>query len=175
VRASVLRAIAFSAAVMSLTTCGRSSGGSPTTPTNPGGGTSTGNFSFLAGTWIGTWTDQRYGVSGTLQATFAVSGSTVTATGTIGLASLGIGNQSGTGTGTVTGSTLNFTFSANAVGTGSGSVTNGAGSGTGTVTGVLNLGGFTYAGTANANTISGTFQFTSPTGGNGVASLTKQS
>ena len=66
--------------------------------------------------WVGTWTDTRYNVSGTLNATFTVNGSTVTATGVIGLASLGLGNETGSGTGTVSGQTLTFTFSSATVG-----------------------------------------------------------
>ncbi|HUO83641.1 MAG TPA: Ig-like domain-containing protein [Thermoanaerobaculia bacterium] len=132
-------------------------------------------FSFLAGTWVGTWEDTRYNVSGTLEATFTVNGSNVTATGVIGLQSLQLGNETGSGTGTVSGETLNFTFSADTVGNGSGSLSaGGAGSGAGSVTGVLNFGAFTYTGTVTPTEISGTFAFTSPTGGHGVASLTKQ-
>ena len=132
-------------------------------------------FVFLAGNWAGTWTDTRYNVSGTLQATFTVNGTTVNATGVIGLASLGLGNEPGTGTGTISGQALNFTFTAATVGSGSGVLAGGGqGTGSGTVAGVLNFGPFTFSGTAAKTTISGTFQFTSPTGGNGVASLTKQ-
>jgi hypothetical protein len=42
------------------------------------------------------------------------------------------------------------------------------------VTGALNLGAFTFSGTATQTTITGVFNFTSPTGGNGTATLTKQ-
>lgn len=133
------------------------------------------SFAFLAGNWVGTWTDTRYNVSGTLNATFTVNGSTVTATGVIGLASLGLGNETGSGTGTVSGQTLTFTFSSATVGAGSGTLgTGGAGSGAGSVTGTLNFGAFTYTGNVTPSVINGTFAFTSPTGGNGVASLTKQ-
>ena len=132
-------------------------------------------FSSLEGTWVGTWTDTRYDVSGTLQANFTVNGSAVTASGEIGLESLGLGKETGSGTGTVSGDMLNFTFTADTVGAGTGSLNaGGAGSGGGTVTGVLNFGAFTYTGTVTESEISGTFNFTSPTGGNGVASLTRQ-
>jgi hypothetical protein len=131
-------------------------------------------FASLAGNWSGTWTDTRYNVSGTLSASFTVNGSTVNATGVIGLESLGLGNESGTGVGTVSGQTLNFTFSASTVGNGSGTLSAaGAGNGTGTVTGTLDFGAFTYSGTVAGDSISGNFAFTSPTGGKGVASLTK--
>jgi len=139
-------------------------------------GTSTSSpFSYLTGTWKGTWTDTRYNVSGSLEATFTVSGSTVTATGVIGLENLGLGKETGSGTGTVSGQTLNFTFTSNTVGNGSGSLSSGgAGSGSGTVTGVLNFGAFTYTGNVTQTEISGTFEFTSATGGYGVAILTRQ-
>jgi len=150
------------------------SGASPTDPPIP-----IADFSFLAGTWSGTWKDTRYNVSGTLQATFTVTGASVSATGVIGLQSLGLGNENGSGSGTVSGDTLSFTFSAATVGTGKGTLklsgaASSSGNGDGSVTGTLNFGGFTFAGTANGTTISGTFQFTSATGGNGVADLTKQ-
>lgn len=132
-------------------------------------------FSSLAGSWKGTWTDTRYNVSGPLSATFTVNGTAVTTTGTIGLSSLGLGNESGTGSGTISGQTLNFTFGAATVGNGSGTLSaSGPGSGTGTVTGALNFGAFTFSGHVSGTTISGNFNFTSPTGGLGTATLTKQ-
>ena len=132
-------------------------------------------FSFLAGTWEGTWEDTRYDVSGTLEATFTVTGSNVTATGVIGLASLGLGNETGTASGTVSGDTLSFTFSSDRVGNGSGDLnTGGSGSGFGSVTAPLNFGAFNFEGSATETVISGTFAFTSPSGGNGVATLTRQ-
>ena len=159
-------------ASFAISGCGSSDDGLPTG--NSDG--SNASFSFLNGTWVGTWTDTRYNVSGSLRAVITVTGSTVTATGTIGLQSLGLGNENGTASGTVSGQTLSFQFAASTVGVGTGTLTAGAGngSGSGTVTGVLNLGGFTYTGTATATTINGTFRFTSATGGNGVATLTKQ-
>ncbi len=60
-------------------------------------------FASLTGTstWVGTWTDTRYNVSGSLNATFTVSGSSVTATGVIGLQNygIGLGDEKGTGSG----------------------------------------------------------------------------
>lgn len=137
-------------------------------------GSGGGSLPSLSGTWAGTWTDTRYNVSGNLSATFAVNGSTVNATGTIDLSSLGLGNETGTGTGTIAGDTLTFNFSAATVGTGRGTVIGKDASGTGNVTGVLNFGAFTFSGTATDNVISGIFDFTSPSGGNGVARLTRQ-
>jgi hypothetical protein len=172
VRSGIARSIVAVVLLAYVPGCGKSeSNGSPVGNSPPMATT----FTDLAGTWQGTWTDTRYNVSGPLEAVFAVNGNSVTATGTIGLQSLNLGNETGTGSGTISGQTLAFTFGANTVGSGSGSLSiTGAGSGTGTVTGVLNLGAFTYSGTAVAGKISGEFAFTSPTGGRGVATLTKQ-
>ncbi len=142
-------------------------------PTGPGDVTPA-EFEFLIGKWLGTWDDTRYNVQGTLEATFAVDGNNVTATGVIGLGALGLGDETGTGTGTINGDTLSFTFESNTVGTGEGMTTTSSGSGTGTVMGSLNFGDFTFEGTISGTTIDGEFDFTSPTGGNGVAMLTKE-
>lgn len=138
------------------------------------GGVTPEEFEFLIGTWLGTWDDTRYNVQGTLQATFAVSGNDVTATGVIGLQSLGLGDEAGTAMGTIDGDDLDFTFTAATVGSGSGAATATSGSGTGSVVGALNFGDFTFQGTVTSTTMDGLFDFTSPTGGNGVARLTKQ-
>lgn len=161
------------AAALLLAGCDSAAPAEDGNPNDPSGGGTP--FSSLAGTWTGTWTDTRYNVSGSLQATFTVNGSSVGGTGTIGLQSLGLGNETGTATGLVVGDGLAFTFASNTVGTGSGALaTGGSGGGVGSVTGVLNLGEFSFGGTVTATTISGTFTFLSPTGGNGVASLTRQ-
>jgi hypothetical protein len=137
------------------------------TPTTP--------FGFLAGDWAGTWEDTLYEVSGTLEATFTVICSNVFATGTIGLQDLGLGDETGTGFGTVLGQTLSFSFASATVGAGTGTLdAGGPGSGSGSVTAPLSFGAFTFAGTANSTTITGTFDFTSPSGGEGEATLTKQ-
>jgi hypothetical protein len=152
---------------------GGDSGGGSTSPTDPGTVTA-GEFEYLIGTWTGTWTDTRFNVSGSLSATMAMNGNAVEATGTIGLQSLGLGDEPGTATGTVDGNAISFTFNADTVGSGEGSVAGTTGSGMGSVLGALNFGDFTFEGTAEGTTIDGTFDFTSPTGGNGVATLTKQ-
>lgn len=174
-RAVVVRRLGLVVLAMGclLPACNTNNQTLPTGPTDPGVQPS--SFAFLAGTWAGTWTDTRYNVSGSLQATFTVNGSIVTATGVIGLGVFGLGDEPGSGSGTESGQTLDFTFSAATVGSGSGSLsTAGTGSGTGTVTGALNFGAFTFTGAVTASAIDGTFDFTSPTGGNGVATLTKQ-
>jgi hypothetical protein len=149
---------------------GNAAPGAPTTPTPP----ATTEFDFLIGTWRGNWADTRFGVNGTLEATFTVSGNDVSANGTIGLQSLGLGNEQGSGTGTIDGDTLTFTFEAATVGEGEGALEDGRGSGTGSVLGTLAFGDFSFEGTATETTIEGTFEFTAPSGGRGEVSLTKQ-
>jgi hypothetical protein len=129
------------------------------------------NFPTLVGSWVGTWQDTVYHVGGTMSFTMAQVGSSWTGNGMIDLTSVGLGQQSGTLTGAEVGSTLAFTFQAASVGTGSGSLTGGSSSGSGSVTAPLNFGGFTFAGSLVAAHITGTFHFTSPTGGSGKASF----
>jgi hypothetical protein len=127
----------------------------------------------LAGTWSGTWLDTRYNVGGTItNVILTQSSSAFGGTGTIDLSSIALGSQSGTATGTISGSTVTFTFTSAGIGSGTGTLAANAGSGTGNIT-ALNFGAFTFTGTATSTTISGTFQFTSPTGGNGTISVTK--
>lgn len=150
--------------------------GPPLTP-SPAPGTTTvqrNTFSFLNGTWAGEWVDTRFGVRGSLTATFTVNGTAVDSVGTIGLRSLGLGDEQGIGTGTINGDSLSFTFEARTVGDGEGTLANGSGTGMGTVLGVLNFGDFTFDGTVDETTIDGTFAFTDPAGGRGTARLTKQ-
>ena len=131
-------------------------------------------FAFLAGSWSGTWTDTQYGVDGSLSATFTVTCTGVEATGVIGMQDFGMGEVSGSGTGTLSGSTLTFTFQAAAMGSGSGTLqaATDAGSGSGSLTqSPVAFGAFTFTGTASPSGITGTFDFTSPTGGEGNASL----
>jgi hypothetical protein len=127
----------------------------------------------VAGNWTGTWNDTRYSKSGALAATFNVSGTNVTATGSIDLTSLGLGNQTGTASGSISGNSITLNFSSNAVGNGTATLNGGNGSGSGTVTGSLNYGAFTFTGTATDSAINGTFQFTSATGGHGTVTMQK--
>jgi hypothetical protein len=147
--------------------------GGGSTPTDPPVITES-EFAFLVGTWTGTWTDTVFNVEGTLSATMTMAGDSVEATGVIGLQALGLGDEEGTATGTISGDTLTFTFEAATVGTGEGTFSGGMGSGMGSVMGMLNFGDFTFEGTVTETTIDGTFQFTAPSGGSGVATLTKQ-
>ncbi len=128
----------------------------------------------LAGTWAGSWTDLRYGVTGTITNVILTQSATAFGgTGTIDLTQLSLGTQSGTATGTISGSTVTFNFTAAGIGSGSGTLAGNAGTGTGNIT-ALNFGAFTFTGTASSTQITGTFQFTSPTGGNGTITVTKQ-
>jgi len=128
----------------------------------------------LAGSWKGTWEDTRYGVSGEVTMDITAVAGGYEATGTIDLTEIDplVGVRSGTATGTLEGDVLTFSFSADMVGNGSGTLNGAAGDGTGTVTSPLSFGDFTFTGTAAEGEISGTFDFTSPTGGEGVVSLT---
>jgi hypothetical protein len=126
----------------------------------------------LVGMWAGTWQDTVYTVGGTFSFVIVGGpGDSLQATGEIDLSDLGIGLQNGTAAGLVTGNTLDFEFTAASVGTGTGSVAGVAGQGSGTVTAPLSFGDFTFTGSIGNGEISGTFDFTSPTGGAGTASL----
>ena len=127
----------------------------------------------LAGTWSGTWVDTRYGVSGTItNVVLTQTATTFGGTGTIDLSSLGLGSQNGTATGTISGNTVTFNFTAAGIGSGSGILNTTVASGSGSIT-ALNFGSFGFTGTASSTQITGTFQFTSPTGGNGTITVTK--
>jgi len=128
----------------------------------------------VAGSWQGTWTDTRFGVGGEVRGTITRRGSTVTGSGVLDLSDLGLGNVTGTAEGTIAGGRIEFTFRSGPVGSGSGALTGAGGSGRGTVTGALGFGDFTFEGAATDSTIEGSFRFLSPSGGRGVASLTRQ-
>ncbi len=148
------------------------------------GGTASSTLSFsvsasttppaFSGNWSGTWVDTRYNVSGNISAVLTQNTTTISGTGVIDLSALGLGNQTGTASGTITGNTITFSFNAANVGSGSGTLVGNNGSGTGTVVAPLNFGAFTFSGTASNTVISGTFNFTSPTGGHGTINMTKQ-
>jgi len=133
----------------------------------------------LVGTWVGTWEDTIYvGAGGSMTWQISRDGSDLTASGTIDFSYFGLGLLPGTAEGTVTSAfadnSLDFTFQAASIGSGEGTVTGSSGSGTGTVTPPLDFGDFTFEGSVGEDVISGTFDFTSPTGGAGRASLTRQ-
>ncbi len=129
----------------------------------------------LSGNWQGTWSDTRYGVSGAMSLAIAISGSDYTATGTIDISQIDplLGQISGTASGTIVGNTMTFSFSATDLGTGTGTFTDGAVSGSGTVSAPLSFGDFEFSGTVTAGQMNGTFNFLAPTGGNGVATLSR--
>lgn len=129
----------------------------------------------LAGEWKGDWEDTVYNVSGPVELTVTPKEGGYDAVGTIDLSSINSlwGVQSGTATGTIAGETLSFTFTADLVGNGSGTLNGDAGDGSGVVTGFMEFGAFTFTGTATGSEISGSFDFTSPSGGAGVVTLTR--
>ncbi len=133
----------------------------------------------LVGTWVGTWEDTVYSLDGALSGTITQSGALLSGTGTIELSDLsvsGITIEVGTATGTISGTSVTFSLSSTTVGTGSGTVSGSTISGTGTVIAPIDYGAFTFTGTVDAsgNSVTGVFDFTSPTGGSGTATVTKQ-
>jgi hypothetical protein len=129
----------------------------------------------LLGTWSGTWNDTIYSVGGSLSFAVSENSGVYTGTGQIGLQSLGLGVESGSAAGNVVGDALVFSFISNTVGSGAGSVdaNTGAAAGAGSVAPPLNYGAFIFQGAVTGDAMSGMFDFTSPTGGAGVASLTR--
>jgi hypothetical protein len=129
----------------------------------------------LSGTWEGSWSDTRYSVSGSMSLVIALNGADYSATGSIDISEIDLllGQLNGTATGTISGNTMSFSFSATNLGTGTGTFTDGGATGTGTVTAPLGFGAFEFSGTVTGGQMDGTFNFTSPTGGNGVASLSR--
>ena len=147
-------------------------------------------FTDITGTWTGTWQDTIYFVSGSITMNISsTDGVSYTATGTIDVGQIdpSLGVLNGTASGTVSGTTLTGTFDCTNLGNGSFTLTDappantasglvGIGSsGSGTVGAPLSFGGFTFTGTidALAGAMTGTFDFTSPTGGAGTASLAR--
>ena len=127
----------------------------------------------LAGTWTGTWEDTRYLVQDDFSITFVVDGASVTGTCSIGLTPFGMEDKTGSGSGTVAGNTLQFTFHADEVSDGSGTITNAVLAGVGEIIAPLSYGDYDYEGSIVGDTISITFDFLSPTGGEGVITLTR--
>ena len=129
----------------------------------------------LMGSWQGTWSDTVYSVNGAMTLQISLSGNDYTATGTIDVSQIdpSLGTLSGSASGTLNGDLLDFTFSCTDLGNGTGSFDGGDASGSGSVTAPLNFGAFTFTGTATDTEINGTFDFTSPTGGAGIAQLSK--
>jgi hypothetical protein len=132
----------------------------------------------LTGTWVGTWADTVYLAGGSMTWEISRDGSDYTASGTIDFTYFGMGLLSGSAEGNITSAfadhVMEFTFEAAMIGNGSGTINGNIGSGGGTVTAPLNFGEFTFEGVVVEGNIAGTFDFTSPTGGAGIASLTKQ-
>ena len=128
----------------------------------------------LVGTWSGTWEDTDYMVTGDMSFTVTQDGDTLSGEGTIDLTGAGgSATQTGTAMGTIAGDDVSFDISATGVGTGSGTLTGLTVSGSGTHD---TFGAFVFDGTLSADgtTLTGTFDFTEGTGGQGVATVTRQ-
>ncbi len=142
-------------------------------------------FPDLQGTWSGTWTDTLYSVTGAVTFVIWHEGADYEATGSIDLSALGAGVLGGTASATDNGTTLDVTFTCTNLGNGTvalNSVNNAAakltasGTGSGSVSGgALEFGAFTLTGTASETEITGSFDFTSPGGGKGIATMTRAS
>ncbi len=140
----------------------------------------------LEGTWAGSWTDTVFNVSGPMTFVIWGEGSGYVATGTIDISNISpaLGVLSGGATGVENGGSLDVTFNCTELGNGSvvlspvksaGGAMSATGSGSGTVTGSLNFGPFLLTGTASDSEITGSFDFTNPGAGKGVAQMTKTS
>ncbi len=139
-------------------------------------------FPDITGQWTGTWLDTIYFAAGDMNVTISTSdGVNFTATGEIDVGSidLTLGILPGSASGTLAGAVLSGTFTCTNLGNGTFTLTDVGGSvdasGSGTVTAPLNFGAFTFTGTIVGNTMDGTFDFTSPTGGAGTATLIRTS
>lgn len=139
-----------------------------TTTTTHGGTTS-----IMVGSWSGYWYDTIFDVGGPMSATINQNSSSLEATGSINLSSIGytFGVETGSAEGTVgtMGATATFSFSSAIVGNGAGTINGTDITGAGTVTGPF--GTFTFSGTidASGDVIRGEFDFTS--GGLGTAEV----
>jgi hypothetical protein len=129
----------------------------------------------LAGSWAGSWEDTRYFVSGDVVLTIEIVGDQWTANGTIDFTDvgMGVGIVPLSATGTLVGNTLTYDFDTGPLGSGSATLIGTVHAGTGTAVDPIPFGDFDMGGTASSSEISGTFDFTSPTGGEGTMILTR--
>ncbi len=135
----------------------------------------------LVGTWEGSWRDSAFHVGGSLTWTVAQDDTVISANGTIDLTSVGwpgVGVEQGTASGVIIPNgrtTLVFDFSATNVGIGSGGIVGSDASGMGTVVPPMDFGDFDFEANVTDLSMQGTFAFTAPGSGHGIASLTKTS
>ncbi len=140
----------------------------------------------LEGTWAGSWSDTVFNVGGAMTFVIWAEGSNYAATGTIDVTSISpaLGVLTGGAIGLDSGASLDVTFNCTELGNGTvvltpvksaNGIMSASGSGSGNVTGALNFGPFTMNGSASDTDLSGSFDFTSPGGGKGVAEMTKTS
>jgi hypothetical protein len=137
----------------------------------------------LAGMWVGAWADTIFGVGGTMQFTIGQDGNFYGANGNIDLNSINpaLGVLSGSASGTESAGAISGTFNCTNLGSGNFDITENVtallqtanASGSGTVGAPLSFGPFTFTGEITDFAMAGTFDFTNPGGGAGVASLIK--
>jgi len=107
------------------------------------------------------------------------------ATGTIDVTEINplLGELEGSGSGTASGGTLSGTFTCTDLGNGQGTLEAGSprgavgvamASGSGTVTAPIGFGPFTFEGEIVGDAMTGSFDFTNPSGGKGVAALARK-
>ena len=137
----------------------------------------------LEGTWEGSWTDTLYNVTGNMTIEVSVDGNDYFATGSIDVTQIdaSLGTLNGSASGNYDGAVLTGSFDCTSLGSGTASIggafktagkIQAGGSGSGSVGAPLNFVPFEFTGTVAEGVIWGTFDFTSPTGGEGKAVLT---
>ncbi len=140
----------------------------------------------LEGTWSGTWTDTLYAVGGAVTLVIWAEGTDFVASGTIDVTSISgaLGVLSGGAIGLNNGVSLDIDFNCTDLGGGTvvltpvktaGAALSASASGSGNVSAPLDFGPFTLTGTASDTEIVGSFDFTSPGGGKGIAQFNKDS
>ncbi|MFH1825758.1 MAG: hypothetical protein ABH823_00500 [bacterium] len=158
-----------------ITGCGGGSTAATSTSTSSTTSTTGVGPTALVGTWSGSWTDTLYQVTGSLEATISLEGSSLSGTGGIDLTdpTFSLGVETGLATAEISGASAIFTFNSGTVGSGLGTITGNTIVGTGEA-GPLGFSDFSFIGTfeADGNTINATFAFNS--GGYGTAEVTKQ-
>ena len=139
----------------------------------------------LVGQWSGTWVDTVYSVGGAITFDILRDGDSWFASGTIDVTAIApfLGVLPGSAQATLSGNTISGQFACTDLGNGSFTLTEippgrgtaqiASATGSGTVTAPLSFGPFTFTGSVTDGTLGGSFDFTNPGGGKGVAAMTK--
>ena len=180
-RYPIVYALALFALAALLAAAGGGQSGAPLAPAAASAGSPLA-LPQLTGSWSGTWTDTLYAVSGAVTLVIWNEGSGYAANGTIDVTGISgmLGVLGGGATGVDNGVTLDVQFDCTDLGGGTVVLTPDGGggataAGSGNVMSPLNFGPFTLTGTASDTEIVGSFDFTSPGGGKGIAQFTKVS